>query len=965
MGYAIENEFMIGADVPGEEGSRWSYRYRNRNIVLNSISGVFSQDVIGNELAVDTFSFVARYNDKARGVYKVRDSGNVYRCAGVYPGSLEESGWVTNLGDSRDTLIENEIKFYGSVQASHIMEFKPPVDSTHPSGYFIAGDELEINISVLNNPYNQAEFDMGPFVLGNRHSFHSETGLFSRWTNDWFRAHGTGEDVLTFTWNSRTESNGTLRFIGVAGETVVINGMKFNGKTIYGTIRDDLPENQPPKVYLLKPPYAAKDYLSNVPYGTPTWWKIAGTLYARGYLSSVERQGRFAWKITCVSGVGLLTAKQHAGGIYNGQTFKSVFESIVGDAFPFTVKNDIKNTRVYGWLKYDTARNNLHKLLFAVGGALVKPSYADGYSGDYDVRFLPTSIKNVSSGRVAMGGSVKVTLPADGVEITEHSFSALTSVEDQVLYDNTQGDTGVANNQLIVFSEPIIVETLTTTDTLTFSEAGVNYAIVSGMGTLTGKPYTHNRTIIALGNVAGTNIKRVTENALVSPANSLNVARRILSYFQSARKLSAKIQLNPSSPERCGQNLKFTDSWGELTTAYLTKMQLSVTSVRAASCDLVADYFPGNNGNNFTHYQYIKLGDPNTWTVPEGVELIRVVLIQGGSGGSGGWNGHNGWGNYPPMMGDPEDGELVGEEFPIYNDVHQQAGTGKTYYYGDGRQQSMPGGDAGNAGDSGKILVLTQIVGEGEVLTFSVGSGGTGGAGQGNNDAPAEGTAGGETSVSSDAGWSASTEDGAISEIGYHDVLGNKDLALPGEAGHAGGSGGMSDKISTSKSINGGAGYDGGRVGSYAGGKGGKGVKHSFGYMDYMDAGSGGGGGGGAWGASGGDGGDATYHPSTDNTNQYIYTGKGGAGANAKYPSKPTYGCGGGGGNGGGGGGNIGGGVVYKTNQGFGADLTLGIRTGDDPDHPYIPTSDNFGGGKGGKGSRGGHGGDGVAIIYW
>lgn len=947
--YALDNSFLIG----GEGGNSGAYRWDNSRILLNSPKGTFSLDLIGNELSVDEFSFSVRYNPDTVGValsplgasdgkklvLRAKPDGTE-RDPTPEPGTLEESGIARPEG-------------YAVIHGNEISFTRQHGNNKVRLGTFKTGSVVELRVNITHLVLDSLGRGC-TFTGWSNVSIESKTGLFevkhSFDTVYYAEALEEGEDVLTF----RPNGPGTFYLTCSAAydSTFEITGMAINGQLLYGTV--------PLGRILLCKAYTGKEYLTDVAFGTPCWWSVDGTVMAKGYVKTIERTSRRSWQITCCSGVGLLDEKYHAGGIYDGAKARDVLASIIGSSFPYGITTGVGNTLIYGWLPYDTARANLHRLLFAIGASLTK-----GVNVDYNVVYLSESIKTVPSSRVALGGSVKLQLPATGVEVTEHSFSYLPDITEPVtLYDNSQGDTGVANHLTVVFPDPVEPESLTSTGSLTIEERDVNFAVVSGVGTLTGIPYIHNRTVVAVGDVSGSRVKRVTDNALVSAANSINVARRVLSYFQSAETISAKIQLSGEQP---GNNLRLTDAWGEPVLAYLSKMTVSVTGVKAASCELVEGYFPGNNGNKFTHRVVITAD--GTWTVPEGVDVVRVVLIQGGSGGSGGQNGHDGWGGFP-SEGDPLDGQLSRvydyAEPPVYPVPGDHTIVEvRSYVYGADRQRGEPGGAAGIPGASGKILVTTQGVAEGDVLTFTVGAGGAGGASGGGF-----GAVGGETSVICSTAaepWEASSADGAISEIGYHDTLGNVDLALPGEVGHDGGAGGTSDAQSTQFANSGAKGNNGKAVGQYAGGAGGKGVAVDGGWGfigGTNDTASGGGGGGAAWGARGGAGGNARYIKtfiSDEEPRFNIFSGAGGNGANAVAPAKPAYGCGGGGGNGGGSGGNVGGTLVFvwQSLEANAAQDFLGLRT-----NGYVPVY-RYGGGLGGSGSAGGDGGDGVAIIYY
>ena len=383
-----------------------------------------------------------------------------------------------------------------------------------------------------------------------------------------------------------------------------------------------------------------KDFLHDVPYGTEVYWFVGGNFYAKGYLKSVDRVSKNGFKLTAVSGVGLLDTPMHPGGLYLAEPITNVLASIIGGAFTYTVSQAVQNNAlVYGRLPYDTKRNNLHRLLFATGAALIK---SDNQT-DYIIEFLSESVTDVPASRVALQGSVEYQLPSNKVEVTEHAFFKTANDPTETLFDNTSEIPAV--DLMVIFDGPAY--DLATTGDMTISEYGVNYAIVNGLGTLTGKYYVHTTQIKVLDNNPDNNperVRHVTENELVTALNSRNVARRVLSYYQSAKTVKAKIMLQS---ERCGQLIRMTDTFGDLTQAYLAKMDTLVTSVIGAQCQLIEGYQPGNNGNFYLHRQIIT--ENGTWTVPldipvgvNGNGIIKIALIQGGSGGQGGYDGEEG-----------------------------------------------------------------------------------------------------------------------------------------------------------------------------------------------------------------------------------------------------------------------------------------------------------------------------------
>ena len=221
-------------------------------------------------------------------------------------------------------------------------------------------------------------------------------------------------------------------------------------------------------------------YLDKLPYGTPIWYYNNDNLIGKFYSQRIVRTGKAKFDVLAVSAVGILDGQQHNGGIYTGQTFAAVAGDIIGDQFAFSCADDVAGISIVGWLPIGTRRSNLHQLLFACGVALYKDA-----NGDIVFRFPDTgTVKNIPDNRIFLGGNVDYQTPATKAEVTEHSFLVSPTDEEVTLYDNTESDT--ANHVFVAFRDAPIHD-LSVTGTLTVNEYGVNYAIVSGTGTLTGK----------------------------------------------------------------------------------------------------------------------------------------------------------------------------------------------------------------------------------------------------------------------------------------------------------------------------------------------------------------------------------------------------------------------------------------------------------------------------------------------
>ena len=578
---------------------------------------------------------------------------------------------------------------------------------------------------------------------------------------------------------------------------------------------------------------AGRDYMMELPYGTPVYWFAENERLAKGYLQKVERLTKYSWKLTMISGVGLLSDSYHVGGIYEGETFGEIVSDVIGTVFPFSVSQDLALRPVFGWLPYDTRRNNLHRLLIAYGASLLRTDE----TVDYVIGWLemPDDAAIIPDSRIAINGKTEYELPATGVEVTEHTFAQTEEDETVQLIDTTVNATG--GEQFVVFSEPCYG--FQKTGSLVILESGVNYAIVTGLGVLTGKKYTHNTNLVSMSTGAATTprIKRITDNCIISAVNVQNVASRLLAYFSSAKTVRSRLILQG---EQAGTPYAFNDSFGDPTLGYLQQIQLGISSVKAATCDFVEGYRPTNRG---IYSHSIVLTGSGSWTPPEGVTDIQIVLIGGGQGGRSGGDGSRGG----------------------------------------------AGGAGGDGGQAGKSLTIRITDAQG-AYAYSCGTGGA---------SDSDGTA---TTFGS-----YSSADGAIAPRGVTDVITGLAYALSGDRGTDGAAGGGSIFYPPNWYSGGQKGHDQTRndglttytmYGGTGGGAavGGNGQDGGNGYFTFVE---------GAWihhGGAGGNGGNATING--EDATVYGNGGNGGHGGGAggkggdvqprrfsgDYPGNPGFG---------------------------------------------------------------------------
>lgn len=594
-------------------------------------------------------------------------------------------------------------------------------------------------------------------------------------------------------------------------------------------------------------------YLDKLPYGTPIWYYNNDNLIGKFYSQRIVRTGKAKFDVLAVSAVGILDGQQHNGGIYTGQTFAAVAGDIIGDQFAFTCADDVAGISIVGWLPIGTRRSNLHQLLFACGVALYKDA-----GGEIVFRFPDTgTVKNIPDNRIFLGGNVDYQTPATKAEVTEHTFLTSPVDEEVTLYDNTDSET--ANHVFVTFRDAPVYD-LAVTDTLTIEESGVNYAIVSGTGTLTGKKYSHITRVLSSDTGEDTAVEKavsVTEATLVNVANSENVLKRVLSYYSSARIIRNDIVLEG---ELAGDQVSFNNPYNEAEQAFIASLDITASSFLRASCEMITGYFPSGGGNNYTEVEV--LTGSGVWTAPKSGK-IRVAVIQGGQGGHGGYDGIDG----------------------STNQVNKAIGESISYLTVKNGTVVGVGGDGAEGGNAGKVFVISLEVTKGQQFAFSSGVGGIGG----NRGKPgAEGTHSKFGSYTS--------ENGVIPDGGYLDIINNVLYAQKGIHGQRGENGYLGAPDVNSRG--------GGDLGGYPS----SGSFYVSGIYSAFTSG-GGGQGGDAYGKQGGAG--ETVPDGKTNISCH-----GGTGATpVANPKSTKIGCGGDGGHGGGGGGT--GGTMTVDVSGF------------------------------------------------
>lgn len=492
--------------------------------------------------------------------------------------------------------------------------------------------------------------------------------------------------------------------------------------------------------------------LRTIPYGTPVEYYRNGTLFAKLFKKSILRTGKAQFELTAVSAIGLLDKLRHYGNIYVSTRADAVLADIMGDSIVYTVAPELATVMIWGHLPIDTRRKNLQKFLMATGASIKKNA-----DGSVLFTFLEAAeAKTVDSDDIYEGGSVTNGTPATGVDVTAHNYVALATDLEVTLFDNTDGTSG-EEKKTVTFANPC--HDLVVTGTLAIKESGVNYAVVSGIGTLTGKEYTHQTDVFSLrkDNYEGEeNIVTVQDCTLVSVANVENVAKRVLDYYGAAERVKTDIVVTDQRP---GDGVELLDPFDETARGFLESMEIGVSGLLKAGISVITNYAPSGMGN---YYETVTaITEDGNWTAEKDGK-IHVIIMQAGQGGQSGAPGE-----------DAKPGELRStKEYEKTTQIRTMGIPGE-------------GGKPGAGGNPGNIYRLTLTVKKGDSFACKIGKGGLGGVYDNNeNKAPVDGTEGEHSTFGA-----YSSAMGAQPAAGFYDIFSGEIYALKGESGIKGGRG--------------------------------------------------------------------------------------------------------------------------------------------------------------------------------
>lgn len=270
------------------------------------------------------------------------------------------------------------------------------------------------------------------------------------------------------------------------------------------------------------------------------------------------------------------------------------------------------------------------------------------------------------------------------------------------------------SGDIITFDEPVYG---LTASGFTIQSQGANFAKLSaGNGTLKGRKYKHNtREIIkTVSSASEPNIKAVKDATLVSLVNSQAVSNNLVNYLKWNRTIKTSVVYQGEIP---GDLISTWDPFDKTSVdVCIQEADIILSNTIKANEKMLVGFTPIRQDNSQTYDEHELLIGSGTWTVPDGVSEVEVVVIGGGGAGYDGNPGEAG----------PGGSGTWGENFTEGDSVSLSGlsvGSSKTISTSASTSQSNTdpgeGGDGGAAGAPGKVYRKTITVTPGQRISYN------------------------------------------------------------------------------------------------------------------------------------------------------------------------------------------------------------------------------------------------------
>ena len=319
--------------------------------------------------------------------------------------------------------------------------------------------------------------------------------------------------------------------------------------------------------------------------------KDMGTFYLDTWINEKDK----TMKITAIDLIGVIDKTDFYGGIYVEIAFKDLIKEIMDSANVleenYEIEEDLQNIKLTGYIPICSHRKALQQAIFAVGAV------ADCSRSD-KIKIYKVNNSNISntldkSNIFQSSRKIEQNELVTGVAVVAHTY--IKNQEQEKLFDGIVD----AEETEVIFSEPSYNITC---EGGTIKESNCNHAIiecVQGSNVIVyGYKYKDNLQTftIEVENLSRSqkrNTLKVESAYLVNKDNAMEVAKRILDYYQKTYKTSFDFILND---ETLTENVALESAFDQQLVGNIIKEDINLTGGFIANMELNAKVKEGTDG---------------------------------------------------------------------------------------------------------------------------------------------------------------------------------------------------------------------------------------------------------------------------------------------------------------------------------------------------------------------------------
>ena len=311
--------------------------------------------------------------------------------------------------------------------------------------------------------------------------------------------------------------------------------------------------------------------------------KEMGTFYLDTWANEKDKIMKFG----AIDLIGIIDKTDFKGGMYTNISFNNLIKEIMTSVHlteeDFEIQEDLKNITLTGYIPICTHREALQQAVFAVSAVAdcSRSSKIKIYTVKDEEENNVIERTNIFQDSKKIEQNELVT----GVSIVAHNYTNGNEIEK--LYDGTL-DTGETK---ILFNEP--VHDLTCTGG-TILESNCNYAVINVSETsdviVNGYKYNDNLQtyLVEVDNLNDSqkqNTLKIESAYLINKNNAVNIAKKVLDYYQKTYKTNFDLLLND---EILSEDVELEGDFEQKLVGHVNKLDIDLTGGFLANIELNA-----------------------------------------------------------------------------------------------------------------------------------------------------------------------------------------------------------------------------------------------------------------------------------------------------------------------------------------------------------------------------------------